>query len=391
LTFSHLLFISPCCCGTQIDQAIQIIVAAAGVFSEGWAVLLYPLFHNTAIAIAIICWLIGLLFMSTAGDLSEQADGVYTLVYDENFQRALVYYGVCIVWIVEFMGAVGFMIVAGCILIIFFNNDEKREKIKWPLMSSFRLVLCNHMGTAAIGSFLITVVVIIRWIVTALLEKAKAEQKDNKVLQYVASCIECCCACIEECMRYMVNTAYILTVLEGRWFFSAVCGGLWTLLSNAPTVFTTNYISFLVIWLCKLSVPLVSTGCAYFMIESGKFGCDKYDLSSTFNVLVPVFLISCIFSFTFIGLLGTAIDVVLIAFLKCEEMDEHSKEEGAGSILASIPKNCQALKQHLDDGREEDRKKEQEDADETAKKEGTGEGQALTSETAKDADIEDQS
>jgi len=370
----HLIFISPCVCGTQIQNSIEIIAAAAQAFQGAWAVLLYPIIHNLSVTIAIVCWLIGLLFISTAGTVTKGADGVHTLVYDENFQKALAFYVVCIVWIVEFMGAVGFMIVSGAILVDFFDHgttkDGQAKSSRWPLMSSVKLVLGNHLGTAALGSFFITLVVIIRAVITYLLEEAKAKDQSS-IMKYVAACIECCCECVEECMRYMVKTAYILTVLEGRWFFSAVCGGLWTLLSNAGQVFATNYIAYFILWLCKLAVPIASTTLAYFMIESGSFGCTKYDFSSTFNVLVPVFIIACIFSFTFLGLLGISIEVVLIAFLKCEEMDAAHPEL---NIMGKIPPSLGAQYESF-----KTRRQEGEDA--KAQGDGSGDGAPLIDKT----------
>jgi len=318
-TFCHFIFIMPCVCGDQINSAIQIIAAASEVFENAWGLLFYPLIHNLALIVTIVCWLIGLMFIATAGTIVTDADGVHTLEYDENFQSAFVFYFVCIVWIVEFMGAVGFMIVAAAILIDFFDNKhdtdpENPRMRKSPLWEGAKLVLSNHLGTAAIGSFFITLVVIIRALVTYLLEYSQ-QNDDSEVLKYIAACVQCCCECIETCIRYMVGTAYILTVLEGRWFFSAVCGGLSTLLSNMGQVMATQYIAFVVLWICKLAVPLSTTTFAYCMLQSGHFGVKELDLSSSFNVLAPIFVISCLFSFTFMGLLGTSIEVSHIPFL----------------------------------------------------------------------------
>merc|ERR1712159_907959 len=146
--------------------------------------------------------------MATAGNVVTTADGVHTLEYDENFQNALMFYFVMIVWIVEWMGAVAFMIITGAILIVFFDNDPNQKEKRWPLWESVKLVLWNHLGTAAIGSFLITVLVIIKWIVYYLMEQAK-QQDQTGFMKYIAECVKCCCECIEQCMRYMTNLAYI--------------------------------------------------------------------------------------------------------------------------------------------------------------------------------------
>jgi len=202
-----------------------------------------------------------------------------------------------------------------------------------------------------------------------------SENTDNEFIAYIQACFQCIAECVETCMRYMVNTAYILTVLEGRWFFSAVCGGLSTLIANMGTVMATNYIAFVILWLCKLAVPLGSTTVAYFMIKSGNFGVQDSDLTSSFNLLVPIFLISCLFSFTFMNLLAIAIDVVMIAFLKVEQMDlDHpelkilNKEDPANS---KIPKSCLQSFQNFLDAKE-------------ATKEVRAETQLLIASTSKD-------
>lgn len=147
---------------------------------------------------------------------------------------------------------------------------------------------------------------------------------------------------------------------------------LWALIKNAGTVMATNYIAFLILWLCKLSVPLGVTSLAWVMIESGKFGCNQYDFSSTFNVLVPIFVISAVFSFTFMGLLGQSIDVILLAFLKKEEIQaEHGVELQTSAVGGNMEDHIKNARAEGDDAK--------------AKADGTGEGQPLVSETEKDS------
>jgi len=332
--------------------------------------MLYPLFHNTAIILAVLCWIAGLIFIGTAGKKTTNADGVHTLVYNENMQKVFMYYLFCIIWIVEWMGALGFMVMTSAILIPFFDNKEvtgnEEKKSRWPVIDGFKLVAWNHMGTAAIGSFFITLVVIVRWILTYVMEQAKQSDASG-MMKYIAACVQCCMECVENCLRYMLRTAYILTVLEGRWFFSAVCGGLHTIMENMDQIFATNYISWAILWLCKLSVPLGTTFFAHLMIQGGHMGVTAADLSSAFDVLVPVFLISSIFSFTFMGLLDTSIEVCLVAFCKLEDIDNEHPEL---NIMQCVP---QDIREEFEDVR-------QESQDEESKKGKTGDGEPLINE-----------
>jgi hypothetical protein len=363
-TFTLVHFCFCCCFREEISNAIEIIVAASETLESAWGLLLYPVLHNTAVAIAIVCWIIGLVFIGTCGTKAESttgvtelsdsaADGVMTLTYDEGMQKVMAYYFFCIIWIIEWFGALGYMITAGAILIPFFDHyepkegsDEKVAHYWCPVFSSFGLIVCNHMGTAAIGSFFITLVVILRIIATYFLEQAKANAgEDNKLVQYAVACIQCCLQCVEDCMRYMVNTAYILTVLEGRWFFSAVCGGLKMIWDNLAQIAATNYLSFIIITLCKLAVPLIAVGCSHLMIKSGNYGVTESELSSAFHILVPVLLVSLIFSFTFMGLLDTSIEVCLVAFCKLEAIEADLSEEDKDkyNVMSCVPGGIKAI------------------------------------------------
>jgi len=157
LLVSHFIFLLPCVCGDNINKAISIIAAASEVFDHAWGVLFYPIFHNIALLVAVVCWLIGLVFIGTAGEVVVQSNGVHSLEYNENFQNAVIFYVLSIVWIIEFMSAVGFMVVTGAILIAFFDpsrvdgSGTERGGKRAPIWDSLYLVIGNHLGLALFG------------------------------------------------------------------------------------------------------------------------------------------------------------------------------------------------------------------------------------------------
>merc|ERR1712196_393303 len=105
-------------------------------------------------------------------------------------------------------------------------------------------------------------------------------------------------------------------------------------------IVATNYIAWAVIWLLKLCVPLTTTFLAHLMVQSGSFGCEQEELHSTFNVLVPVCLIALVFSFTFMGILDTSIEVILVTFCKLKDVQEEIAEEHPGvDVMSYVPKN----------------------------------------------------
>merc|ERR1719183_309070 len=139
-------------------------------------------------------------------------------------------------------------------------------------------------------------------------------------------------------------------------------------------IFATNYISWMIIWLCKLAVPVGATFFAHVMIQGGHMGVTQSELSTVFDILVPVFIVSCIFSWTFMGLLDTSIEVCLVAFCKLKDIDDEHPEL---KVMLCVPED-------ISDEFEAARKNAEEE--EAAKKKaaggGAGEGDASDVEVA---------
>jgi hypothetical protein len=78
--------------------------------------------------------------------------------------------------------------------------------------------LC-HMGTAAFGSLIIAIIQTIRAYIAYIQRHAK--KTGNKLMQWIACCLQCCMWCLEKVMKFMNKNAYIQTAIYGYSFCKA--------------------------------------------------------------------------------------------------------------------------------------------------------------------------
>uniref|UniRef100_T1J1K1 Choline transporter-like protein n=1 Tax=Strigamia maritima TaxID=126957 RepID=T1J1K1_STRMM len=123
------------------------------------------------------------------------------------------YYVIAFIWICEFILAFQQMVIAGAVSRWYFTRHVDDLK-SWPILNSFRKVLFFHIGSLAIGSFLITIFKLPRLLLTFIDNRMKKETPE-----WCRGCVKCCGICcwcclhaLEKFIRYMNHNAYTIVV-----------------------------------------------------------------------------------------------------------------------------------------------------------------------------------
>jgi len=125
--------------------------------------------------------------------------------------------------------AVGQCIIAAAVGIWFFSTDVERRKFAsrgGVVSRAVKIVLRYHMGSLALGAFIVAVVQFIRYCMKYLEKQAQAQK--NKVMVLILKGVQCCLWCFEKCIKFLNKNAYIqiallkefLQVRKGRLFFN---------------------------------------------------------------------------------------------------------------------------------------------------------------------------
>ncbi|KHN72561.1 Choline transporter-like protein 1 [Toxocara canis] len=201
------------------------------------------------------------------------------------------YHIVGLVWTTEFIFASHRMVVAGAVAIWYF----KRRSSPW--CTSLATLINYHLGSIALGSFIITLVKLPRYVF--MYAHAKLKESENFMAKYVLRCMISVLKCVENCLRCLHHNAYTIIAISGQSFFPAAKTAANILLDNAVDVATINTVGDFVLFLAKC---IVTTACLsvavfrfkfqlalnYWMIEAGVVGIVAYISASCFLSVIEM-------------------------------------------------------------------------------------------------------
>merc|ERR1711998_735550 len=190
---------------SRLDTAISIIRVAASTFDDAPQVLLYPLVHMISFILLIAFWLVGAVLLYSAGDIRIASDGVAYMYHTPGIRTSAFGYLYGLIWMSGFMNAMGYMIVAGTVYLCVFAKKPPGSTVKevpHSVMTIASLLMIRyHMGTAALGSLVFSVIWPLRLVCNVFSNMGNAalgtgkegeEANNGGALKYLCCCCQCC-------------------------------------------------------------------------------------------------------------------------------------------------------------------------------------------------------
>lgn len=209
----------------RVHLVVALFQEAANCIRSMPTLLFQPVLTFMALAIFVFFWLTSLLAIVTSKHYVKKnmtlvlvdSDAIryselshYIWVFYS--QRHWVYYLywlhlIAFFWITEFILACEQMIVAQSVALWYFTHD--RSKVHNPVSRAYSALVCNHMGSIALGSFLITLFKVPRVVITYLDQKLKQYQ-NNVIVSYLLKCVGCCLWCLGKFLKFLNHNAYTM-------------------------------------------------------------------------------------------------------------------------------------------------------------------------------------
>ncbi|KAK5978352.1 hypothetical protein GCK32_017262 [Trichostrongylus colubriformis] len=174
-----------------------------------------------------------------------------------------------------------------------------------PLRGSLWNLLRYHLGSAALGAFIITLVRVPRYIVIWTL--ARMRSVENVVLKKILSFFVCILLCMEKCLQYINYNVFTVISYSGFSFCPAAKIAVNHLLDNAVDVAAVNTVGGLVLLLTKCIVAGATTIYAFFRMEE-----VWASLSHPWFPLLIMFICSYQIANCFLSVYGMAIDTIML-------------------------------------------------------------------------------
>jgi hypothetical protein len=217
-------------------------------------------------------------------------------------------------WNNAFTIAMGQFIIAVACSVWFFTPREQKGSWKRGSVIKTGVWYCfrYHLGSLAMGSFIIAVVQFIRYTLMYLEKQATAGK--NRVAALVMRVVQCFLWCLEKCIKFLNKNAYIQIALLGKPFCRSA--------KNAFALIMRNMLRFG--WVALLSGIINFIGLAFIVIASAVVG--YFILKGLHPDVTPVLPLAvyCITAYLvgklYMNVFHLAVSTILQCFLATEEM-----------------------------------------------------------------------
>ncbi|XP_049811569.1 choline transporter-like 1 [Schistocerca nitens] len=233
-------------------------------------------------------------------------------------------YLIALVWVPEFILACQQMVIAGAVSQWYFNRRSSRDIT--PVRTAMERLVCQHLGSVAKGSLLITIFKIPRLILMYLHAKLHANKETSSVARCCLKCCICCLYCFENCIRFLNQNAYTVVAMEGVNFCDGARIAFTTLGSNALRLVTINSVGDFILFLGKCFVTAVT----------GSVGLVFLQNNGNLHFYAIPTLVVCIFAFFISHCVLSLYEVVIDTMFLCVCEDERINPEGGHWQTSSI-------------------------------------------------------
>eukprot|EP00054_Salpingoeca_dolichothecata_P015385 m.88649 g.88649 ORF g.88649 m.88649 type:complete len:654 (+) comp21466_c0_seq2:211-2172(+) len=263
-----------------------------------------------------IYWVIVYAYLATTGTPEMNENGHVHYRKDEDYRKMWWYHLFGMLWGSQFMLACQAVTIAGAVATWYFTRDKSR--ISSPVRKSVWHVARYHLGSVALGSLLIALVKLAR-VILGYIQK-KYGKNAGSLARFILACMACCLWCFEKCLKFMNKNAYIEIAVYGYSFCTAAREVFQLLFKNVLLVATINSLGAFVLFLCKLTVTVLTGLAGLYMLK------EDDELHYWGFVLLAICVFAYLIASTFIGVYRMAIDTIFICFCEDRSRNDGSRE-----------------------------------------------------------------
>ncbi|KAK2953508.1 Choline-transporter-like protein [Blattamonas nauphoetae] len=333
-----LLFIM-CGLHRSINLAFALIKEGASVLKSQMCMVFVPIVYIVLFVVGAVLVVVALVYYVSSR--TEIAKGSRYVQWDVVTVLCIVLLILLFFWNIYFFLGMKTATVAGSTASWYFAYDKKDDTPRFPIARSVMILVCHHLGSVAVGSFLIAFIQTLRTILLYLEKKMK--ESTHTAARYVLACLQCCLKCWKCILQYITERAYIWMGISGSGFFRSARDAIALLLRHPATTFILDGVTTFIVTFGSLVVTALSVFVMVLIMRPDFF-------SDSFEVKIPIYhwwliavisgIVSFVFSTIILGVYDTMIDTVFLCYLKDEEIADH---KGALYTIYARPQ----LKKHM--------------------------------------------
>ncbi|CAB4064680.1 SLC44A1 [Lepeophtheirus salmonis] len=167
---------------SRIQFVIQLFKEASKAIQAMPFLVLQPFWTFLVLLIFLIFWTLTLIWFESSGYPEQDSTSGFVTYKKSSFLIGLRFYNFFgLFWISQFIIACQHVVIAGAISKWFFSRNK--SNLKSPILKSIYILLRYHLGSVALGSFIIALIKFIRAIVTYFQEAYESMNSDKHTLR----------------------------------------------------------------------------------------------------------------------------------------------------------------------------------------------------------------
>ena len=216
------------------------------------------------------------------------------------------YMGFAIFWLLAFIEYKAQFIVMVSASSYYFDSNASKEGDA-DVGLAFKLTYCNHLGSIAVGSFIIGAIRFVKVVfIYAARQAAKADgEGGNGASKALFKCGMCYINCLEKVTDYINEAAFAYMAVSGESFFKSAWNGFLPNLKHIMKFSFANLIANVFIFIGKVGLVIGNVFSCMFIMNSITGSANE--VNSTFGPYVVVGVFTYFTASIFLGLFDTAV------------------------------------------------------------------------------------
>lgn len=168
-------------------------------------------------------------------------------------------------WHVAYLNHLNMFVLAACAVMWYFAKN--RHSMGGSVIKAFCWGLFYHIGTIAIGAFILALLWAVQIVLAYVYKKTKEKTGEDSTASKLAGCAMCCVKCIERIAQFVSKHAYIETAMESIGYFRAASEGFQITMSNPIRFGVLNGLAELAMLFGNVLIAAATTAVGYFLLK----------------------------------------------------------------------------------------------------------------------------
>ena len=321
---------------SKISISIALLKTAAMFVYSNLAILLIPIIVAIVLAAYLILWIVVFLYLWTIGTSTKRENSPFAqIAWDTRTRYIVIFHAFAFLWNVAFINYFGIFVIACTCSIWYFNSGaQSPHYFQSPILTSIWWGFRYHMGSLALGAFLLSIFWGIRLALLYVYKYVTNLQKkgiESSFVTMILKCLMCCVACFQRFIEFISTLGFVQVAVTGKNFCRSCVDAFGLLASNPMKFGLVHMVGSVFVFIGKIFVASACGVLGYLMITYNTTISAKL-----YSKIVPVFFFIVIGYFIatiFYSVYGVSADTVVMCFF----LDKEISEKGGRPITAPEP------------------------------------------------------